>query len=76
MWCDGLGPCGVGTWRWQGLVAVVVILVLVVVGIIVGGVIAYRRAHRNMHTIAEDYRRMDEMTGEGVSEKAGLTGQL
>jgi hypothetical protein len=42
-----------------GLVAVVVILVLVVVGLAVGGVIAYRRAHSNMKTMLEDYRKME-----------------
>ncbi len=50
---------GGGEGASSGLVAVVVILVLVVVGLVIGGVVAYRRVHRNMQTMLDDYRRMD-----------------
>jgi len=46
-----------GTASWA--VALIVLLVLAVVGLVIGGVIAYKRAHKNMETMLEDYRRLE-----------------
>ena len=39
--------------------ALIVLLVLAVVGLVVGGVMAYKKAHKNMQSMLDDYRRLE-----------------
>lgn len=49
-------------------VALIALLIIAVFGVVVGGVIAYRRAHKNMHTMLDNYRQLEAEEGTGLQD--------